>query len=536
MIDKFKHFLRQHEQQVKPLFKEKNQTYFKASISGDKKDYQKAAELELKFSKIYADKKAFKFLQDLRHSGAIQEPMLNRQLDVLYRAYLGKQIEPNLLETIVRLQNKIEQAFATFRCHVNGRILTDNQIEDILRHSTNTSELEEAWLASKKIGEQISDDVLSLVNLRNRVAKTLDFENYHSMQLQLSEQDPAEIERLFDDLDRLTRQSFTEQKEQIDAFLADRLNLGKADLMPWHYQNRFFQEAPKIHEVDLDRFYKDQNLVRLTTNYYAGVGLDVDDIIKNSDLFEKAGKYQHAYCVDVDHEGDIRVVCNIKPNYNWMSTMLHEFGHAVYDKYHDPQVPWLLREPAHIFTTEAIAMFFGRLASNAHWIQAMIGLPNDKKDAIAATGSEILKLEQVVFCRWVQVVYRFEKRLYENPDQDLNTLWWDLVENYQLLRKPPHRNAPDWAAKIHIALYPAYYHNYMLGELLASQLAYILKKDILRKGENQNSGFTNDPVIGAFLKEKIFKPGNTITWKDMIKQATGEPLTAAYYAQQFFGK
>ena len=30
--------------------------------------------------------------------------------------------------------------------------------------------------------------------------------------------------------------------------------------------------------------------------------------------------------------------------------------------------------------------------------------------------------------------------------------------------------APDWAAKIHIATNPVYYHNYMLGEMMASQL------------------------------------------------------------------
>ena len=37
------------------------------------------------------------------------------------------------------------------------------------------------------------------------------------------------------------------------------------------------------------------------------------------------------------------------------------------------------------------------------------------------------------------------------------------------LKKPEGRNMPDWATKIHVALYPCYYHNYLLGELLASQ-------------------------------------------------------------------
>jgi len=76
----------------------------------------------------------------------------------------------------------------------------------------------------------------------------------------------------------------------------------------------------------------------------------------------------------------------------------------------------------------------------------------------------------LIFSRWAQVMMRFERAMYRDPDQDLNKLWWDLVEEYQFVKRPPGRNAPDWAAKIHIAQYPCYYHNYMFGGLAASQI------------------------------------------------------------------
>ena len=31
-------------------------------------------------------------------------------------------------------------------------------------------------------------------------------------------------------------------------------------------------------------------------------------------------------------------------------------------------------------------------------------------------------------------------------------------------------------------------------------------------------------------------PGKTLRWNDMIEAATGEPLTPAYYVQQFIGE
>jgi peptidyl-dipeptidase A len=123
--------------------------------------------------------------------------------------------------------------------------------------------------------------------------------------------------------------------------------------------------------------------------------------------------------------------------------------------------------------------------------------------------------------------------MYENPDQDLNKLWWDLAEKYQMLKRPAGRNEPDWATKIHIALYPCYYHNYLLGELLASQLYYYMIKNIVKSDDYKFQSFTGNKEIGKFLKEKVFAPGMEFYWDDMIEKATGEKLTPKYYAMQF---
>jgi len=33
----------------------------------------------------------------------------------------------------------------------------------------------------------------------------------------------------------------------------------------------------------------------------------------------------------------------------------------------------------------------------------------------------------------------------------------------------------------------------------------------------------------------VFRPGMTLPWPEMIRRATGEKLTAAFYARQFIG-
>jgi len=216
-----------------------------------------------------------------------------------------------------------------------------------------------------------------------------------------------------------------------------------------------------------------------------------------------------------------------------MDTTLHEFGHAVYEAYLDQSMPWIYREPSHTFTTEAIAMLFGRMASNPVWMRDMLNTSKEEERNIASVSFKILRMEQLVFSRWSQVMYRFEKAMYENPDQDLNKLWWKLVRKYQLVKEPVGRNNPDWATKIHVALYPAYYHNYLMGALLASQLNNHITTKILKSKDIKGQSYVGRTDVGEYFKDKVFFPGRSVHWNTMIKNATGEKLTAKYYAKEF---
>ncbi len=534
MKAEFDKFLTTYDSVIIPLSKEMNLAQWNASISGRTEDYERYAELKKKYVLYHSDREVFKFLSKVKASGVISDSIQQRQLQVLYLTYLYYQGDSALQKEIIDLENTIEQKYSTFRAVINDSSYTDNDIEDIMSNSTDNTLLQAAWEAHKRIGFVVASDILTLVKKRNQLASQLGFDNFHQMSLKLNDQDPEEIEKLFDELDKLTANSFAQAKEEIDEVLSQRYNVQKELLMPWHYQNRYFQEAPKIFSLDLDKYYNNKNIEQITSEFYSSIGLPIDDILKNSDLYEKAGKNQHAFCTDIDNEGDIRVLCNIKPNERWMSTMLHEFGHAVYDKYIDREIPFILRQPAHIFTTEAIAMLFGRLSKNPYWIESALKISRSEANKIFEASYKTLRLEQLVFSRWAQVMYRFEKKMYENPDQDLNALWWQLVEKYQLLKKPIKRNAPDWATKIHIATVPCYYHNYLLGELLASQLHYYLCKNVLNDTTDiRKISYYGKPEIGKYLVEKVFRPGMRYYWNEMIEKATGEKLTPKYFARQF---
>ena len=121
----------------------------------------------------------------------------------------------------------------------------------------------EVWEAAKELGKEVEPGLKKLVKVRNEAAKKLGFANFHAMQLFLNEQNGADLIKLFDRLDKLTREPFIKAKAEIDVELAKACSVKVEDLMPWHYHDQFFQEVPAVFKADLDNIYKDQDLVRL---------------------------------------------------------------------------------------------------------------------------------------------------------------------------------------------------------------------------------------------------------------------------------
>ena len=107
-----------------------------------------------------------------------------------------------------------------------------------------------------------------------------------------------------------------------------------------------------------------------------------------------------------------------------------------------------------------------------------------------------------MFVPWVQVMTRFEHALYADPDADLGSIWWQLVERYQRIAPPPADRPHDWATKLHVALAPVYYQNYLLGEVCASQLEGAIERET-----GDVSPAAAPGSAGAFLRDRFMRPG-----------------------------
>jgi peptidyl-dipeptidase A len=518
---------------VEPLTTQANRVYWEATTTGKPEKFAEFGRLQVRIRQAQSDPTDFARIKAIRDAGHIRDARLTRQVDKLYYGYLQNQIDPTLMQRTVELDAKVQETYNSYRGTIDGRKVTVSDVYTIMTTETDVRTREAAWRASKEVGNVIIKDFLELVRLRNEAARQLGFDNYHTMSIVANEQNLDDLDRIFDELDRRTREPYAKLKQELDGILAEGYGISPEELMPWHYHDPFFQRTPLVYELDLDQYYKGRDIQALARTYYASIGLPIDDILARSDLYDREGKYPHAFSHDVDRCGDVRVLANLQDTERWMETILHELGHAVYSKYHDRREPWLLREQAHSFTTEAIAMFFGRLSRNADWMQEMLGLSDDQTAEIRTVSDRYLRFQQVLVARWAMVMWHFEKALYANPDQDLNTLWWDLVEKYQLLKRPAGPADAGWASKLHFTSAPCYYHNYMLGELLASQLHNTLVHKVLKLESDAGLSYVGDQRVGQYLRQYVFGPGARYRWDDMIVRATGEPLTPRYFVEQF---
>jgi peptidyl-dipeptidase A len=125
------------------------------------------------------------------------------------------------------------------------------------------------------------------------------------------------------------------------------------------------------------------------------------------------------------------------------------------------------------------------------------------------------------------VMCHMERALYRDPAQDLDRLWWDLVERLQGLVRPEGRGGPDWASKIHFSVAPVYYHNYMLGEMMASQLQRHIQRSVLKDGGDVGPRYVTSPEVGRFLQGRLYHGGRLNDWRETLRGATGEALGAS---------
>jgi peptidyl-dipeptidase A len=521
-------FISRLEGRVASVEKTVREAWWRLATTGTQEAQEELVRAGKEYNRLFADGDEYKKIRGwYEERDSLDDPLLRRQIEIIYRTFAGRQGDGETLDRIEELEARANAIYGNYRGVVGGREAGENEIREILRFSDDDALRREAWEASKTVGREVEGVVRELVRLRNRLAREAGYPDHYHRSLDLQEIDTGELGGIMSHLESATDAPFKELKEDIEGKQKERF--GVEAVMPWHLSDPFFQEPLEEAGLDVDRFFRERNLEELTRRTYDALGLDVRGVVARSDLYGRPGKNQHAFCLSVGREYpyDVRVLANVRPDAYWMNTMLHEFGHAVYDRHINPKLPYFLRTVAHTCTTEAIALMMGSLAEEPGWLGKIAGVAEDELDGDAGRLAARRRADRLVFTRWALVMFHFEKEFYADPDrEDLNELWWDLVERLQLVNRPLERDEPGWAAKIHVAIAPVYYHNYVLGNLISAQLRNHLETRV-----TSGEPFFASEAAGRYLQEAVFGPGARNDWQDTVLGATGEKLSPDHFVR-----
>ena len=518
-------FLREVSERLAPVFTERGKTLWALSTTGESEAADAFGAAKLAAEEALADSETYLAVRRFEQHGPSGDASVDRQLDVLQRMVTRGQAEPALIAELTSKEAALRQVYGSARAEIDGKAHSNNELERILGESDDAELREKAWSASKQVGDQVREQVLEIVELRNQIATSLGYRDHYAMSLELQELSEDRLFKTLNKLEKATRTPFRTRKAVHDTELGRRFDVPAGELMPWHYANPFFQGVPVPKSLKLDESFAKSDIVELAQRFFDGLGMNVRGVVATSDLEPRDGKDQHAFCLDVDRAGDVRVLCNIRQSERWMRTTLHELGHAAYDRYIEQ--PFLLSQPSHTLMTEAVAQLMGRQSTELEFLLRYLGLPAFEVTPLSGEIRRHQCFRMQAFTRFVLVMSHFERELYANPRRkDLDAYWWKLKKKYQLMNPPPDRGA-DWAAKRHLALSPVYYHNYIYGEMAASQLRHVILD------RSRESTVVDSLFAGQFLINELFQAGNSERWDAQLERITGEELTPQYFVREF---
>lgn len=432
--------------------------------------------------------------------------------------------------------------------------LTANDIDDHLSKLTDLKARQRVWEASKAIGVPLKPELVELRRLRNEIARASGYSSYFGYMTSDYGMSADEMMVLLDSIVKDIKPMYDALGVYGVGQMAKRYNVDPPKgPMPAHWApNRWAQEwSGLVPGVDLDPYFAGrtpESIVKQGEAFYVSIGMPPLPPVfwEKSDLYPVAEgdtrhKNSHASAWHIDLNQDVRSLMSVQADASWFFTTHHELGHIYYDlAYARPEVPPLLREGANRAFHEGIGELISVAASQVPYLKKVGVLPKNVKINQTQVMLEEALTRTVVFLPWsAGVMSRFEYELYEKnlPPDQWQARWWALVAEHQGVAAPdPARltdpSLCDACTKTHIIDDPAGYYDYALATVIKYQLHEHIARDILHQ-DPRSCDYSGNTEVGAYL-QKILAKGATEDWRDVLKEATGEPLSTRamldYYA------
>ncbi|KAA9346055.1 M2 family metallopeptidase [Adhaeribacter soli] len=548
-------FLREYSETYQKLYTAASEAEWTSNtriIPGDETNARRTQEANEAMARFTGSEENIKRTRELLEHKDMLDRLQVLQLEaVLFQAANNPQTVPDLVTERIKAQTAQTEKLYGYDYKLNGKSVTTNQLDDILKDEKNLAKRLQAWNTSKEVGKGLKEGLINLRDLRNKTVQALGYEDYFSYQASEYGMSREEMMSLVRKINEELRPLYRELHTYARYELAKKYGVKNVpEQIPAHWlPNRWGQDWSSMVSVkgfNLDNELKKKGSewqAKQAERFYMSLGFPAlpEVFWEKSDLYPlpKTAKYKknnHASAWHMDLDNDVRSLMSIEPNAEWYETTHHEYGHIYYYlTYTNPEVPVLLRAGANRAYHEALGSLMG-LAANQKPFLAGLDLidPKAKTDDMQLLLKEALNY--VVFIPFASgVMTEFEHDLYARDlsPEEFNRRWWQLVSEYQGIQPPNARGEEftDAATKTHINDDPAQYYDYALSYVILFQLHDHIAKNILKQDPRATNYYGNKEV-GEFLRG-IMAPGASVDWRQMLVEKTGEELSARAMVEYF---
>lgn len=459
-------------------------------------------EADDKFYALYKDEDIFKKLSEIDRTKL--PPHESKQLKDLLRKFDEELNTGKVKKALRKKEADIGQKYNTYVPMIDGKEVTKVDITKILQTETNPNIRKKAYDAKIKGGGLIAEDLIELVKMRNKYAKTKGYDNYFEYMIK----EEYDVNTEF--LDKLIDDVYSKAQVKIEALQSKRHKelkefFGVDELKAYHYGLLMDSDPEKeVNEILLNN-----NIEDISKKTYSGMGYNIDKLQQEGkltlDLYPRKGKNTHGFCFGIEAGKDSRILANLMNNVQSLDTLNHELGHCMYDLGISTELPFFDKAPASSAVTEAIAMMMGDIMKKEDVLQNIV------PDLLLSKFKGSLKDDEAKFVSRSLEIINFEHELYKNPDQNPAELWARMKGKY-LNRFEEADN--EWATIPHYLTHPGYYQNYFRATLMKAQIYNHLNEVLGNITENRKTA--------EYMNKNIFAIGASVDEYDLIKQLTGK--------------
>ena len=434
------------------------------------------------------------FLRSLKTAN-LDDPVLQRRRQLFLEVATDSQISTDA--DLVTQVESIRKDGSSIRYKIVAKQLNRPELDNVLGHEANRELRRQAWYAQADLTNLTGDRIREVMKLRNQLGLRYANENFSDFMLRRRATTRRDLLLWFEQIRTATEPEY----HALLSRMQQDLKIEKPE--PWDLEYYFSTLSP-----GLDSKFALESGWQRTTEVAGLLGFDFIRLpveVKITDITFGG------YTMPIWYGKEIKMLVSRHTGILFADTMLHESGHALHFTF--VQEPtFILRDNYPPPMDEGLGQTMSLMMFRPEISTTIYGLSKEEAGSLM----ERRRLESNYSMRALMVQSEFELEAYDNPAQNLTTLYDRVCSKY--LDVDCHQSN-TWGYDPFYAAIPVYQQNYVLAEMFAYQVHHTLDQKFGRNWGRQG---------GSYLHDKFLIRGGSLTLEQIMQQGTGEGLSARY--------